>query len=282
MKKTGWIGLLLLAVLQAGAANVVKTEHIRSGWKFSSIMGPSRSDAGRDVQLTVRDNRPIASCVSMRGLNNGIMPRECRLLRDFFCFTNDNADGGKIVMDLGTTQPVSMINTYSAHGPVGGTTWCEEFDGSRGPQVYSVYGSAKESPDFDHLNSADWEHIADVDTRPSADSSWVGQYGVNISGENGAVMGAYRWIVWQVRPTLKPGADNPNWTDTWYAEFDVHTPQTAPQGGDFIFTGNQIDEIIVVYKTHFDIGFTHPAPEICQHLSHGDDRQCAEGDRRVG
>lgn len=61
---------------------------------------------------------------------------------------------------------------------------------------------------------------------------------------------------------LKPGADNPNWTDTWYAEFDVHTPQTAPQGGDFIFTGNQIDEIIVVYKTHFDIGFTHPAPEI--------------------
>ena len=225
-------------------------------------MGPSRSDAGRDVQLTVRDNRPIASCVSMRGLNNGIMPRECRLLRDFFCFTNDNADGGKIVMDLGTTQPVSMINTYSAHGPVGGTTWCEEFDGSRGPQVYSVYGSAKESPDFDHLNSADWEHIADVDTRPSADSSWVGQYGVNISGENGAVMGAYRWIVWQVRPTLKPGADNPNWTDTWYAEFDVHTPQTAPQGGDFIFTGNQIDEIIVVYKTHFDIGFTHPAPEI--------------------
>lgn len=257
------LGLVLVCMSMNAMANCrIKTEHIKKGWDFEHIMKPSRFDVGRNADIFVEGNEPIASCLSLKGLTNGIMPRECRLLRDFFCFTNANADGGKIIVDLKTVQPITMVNTYSAHGPVGGTTWCEEFDGSRGPQVYSVYGSAVVSPDFENLDTKDWTFIANVDTRPSDKENWVGQYGVNIEGKDGGILGNYRWIVFDVKSTLKKGADNPLWTDTWYAEIDVHTAETQKKGGDFIFTGNQLDEMIIVYKTHFDIGFTHPAPEI--------------------
>lgn len=260
MKNYFFIILLLVSTVYSTANKVVKVEHVKKEWNFTSIMKPSRSDiaSGADIQIIV--NKPIPSCLSLKGLTNGIMPRECRLLRDFFCFTNDNALGGKIILDLKKNTPVSMINTYSAHGPVGGTTWCEEFDGSRGPQVYSVYGSSRLNPDFNNLK--EWTHIADVDTRPAEVDDWVGQYGVNIQNSDSSLLGNFRWIIFDVKSTLKKGADNLSWTDTWYSEIDIHTPETQKQGGDFIFSGNQLDEIIVVYKTHFDIGFTHPAPEI--------------------
>ncbi len=260
MKNYFLIILLLVSTVYSTANNVVKVEHVKKEWNFTSIMKPSRSDIASGADVQIIGNKPIPSCLSLKGLTNGIMPRECRLLRDFFCFTNDNALGGKIILDLKKNTPVSMINTYSAHGPVGGTTWCEEFDGSRGPQVYSVYGSSRLNPDFNNLK--EWTHIADVDTRPAEVDDWVGQYGVNIQNSDSSLLGNFRWIVFDVKSTLKKGADNLSWTDTWYSEIDIHTPETQKQGGDFIFSGNQLDEIIVVYKTHFDIGFTHPAPEI--------------------
>lgn len=32
--------------------------------------------------------------------------------------------------------------------------------------------------------------------------------------------------------------------------------------GDFVPDGSQFKEIVLAYKSHFDIGFTYPAPEI--------------------
>ena len=165
-------------------------------------------------------------------------------------------------MDLGKVIPVAMINSYSAHGPVGGTTWCDEFDGSRGPQVYSLYGSNAIYPDFDNLTEKEWHKIADVDTRPDDDEKeWQGTYGVNIKNENGNLLGNFRWLVWDVKPTLKKGT-NPAWTNTWYCELDIHTPETIKNAGDAEMAGTQLEEIILAFKSHFDIGFTHPAPEI--------------------
>ena len=254
--------IIALSALQLKSQVVVVKEQISKGWNFSTIMRPSRNDAAINSKITIVGNQPIASCLSPNGLHNGVMPQENRLLRDFFCFTNENVNGGKIVIDLGKVIPVTMINSYSAHGPVGGTTWCNEFDGSRGPQVYSLYGSSSDKPDLDHLFAKGWIKIADVDTRPEGDKQeWQGSYGVNIKNENGSLIGNFRWIVWDVKPTLKKGTI-PDWTNTWYSELDVHTPETMKNGGDAVLAGTQLEEIIVAFKSHFDIGFTHPAPEI--------------------
>lgn len=241
---------------------VVVTEQIEKGWAFTKIMRPSKTDAARYSTITILGNKAISSCLSPDGLHNGVLPQECRLLRDFFCFSNDNANGGKIVMDLGKIIPVAMVNSYSAHRPVGGTTWCEEFDGSRGPQVYTLYGSSSLSPDFDNLERKEWIKIADVDTRPNTSGQgWGGQHGVNIKAAKGELLGRFRWLVWDVKPTLMLKV-KPSWTNTWYTELDVHTPETLKNGGDAILAGTQLEGITVAYKTHFDIGFTHPAPEI--------------------
>lgn len=255
----------LLLFFYSGNAQTVKTEHITgkemlTRWEFGTIMRPSKSDAASNSTITITGNKQLSSCLPPAALNNGVLPQETRLLRDFFCFM-DNTDGGKIVMDLGKVIPVAMVNTYSAHGPVIGTTWCEEFDGARGPQVYTLYGSAAQNPDAGNLKTTEWVKIADVDTRPSDDADWQGRYGVNISGENNKSLGDFRWLVWDVKPTFKPGTD-PIWTNTWFTELDVHTKETLANGGDAILAGTQLKEIIVAYKTHFDIGFTHPAPDI--------------------
>jgi len=239
----------------------VITEHGKNMWNFSSILRPSQSDAALHSKITVVGNKPLASCLSLDGMHNGVLPQENRLLRDFFCFEN-NSNGGKIVMDLGKEIPVAMINSYSAHGPVGGTTWCSEFDGSRGPQVYTLYATASLKPNFHNLSGKEWIKIAEVDTRPDNEKEdWQGTYGVNVKKADGSLLGNFRWIVWDAKPTMKKGT-RPEWTNTWYCELDVHTPETMEKAGDAIMAGTQLKEIILAFKSHFDIGFTHPAPEI--------------------
>lgn len=241
------------------AQPLLKQEHLSSGWNFSEIMRPARNDAARHSSIAISGEQMFSS-LSPNGLHIGVLPQENRLLRDFFCFGNQSK-GGKIIMQLDSLTPVVMVNTYSAHGPVGGTTWCNEFDGSRGPQVYTLYGSADLKPDFQSVPGNEWVKIADVDTRPSTDSGWEGTYGVNIRNADGSLLGKFRWLLWDVKPTLKPGS-NPEWTNTWYCELDVHTPATLKSAGDAVMAGAELDEIVMAFKSHFDIGFTHPAPEI--------------------
>ncbi len=256
------LGIAFIMMFTSGKAQtVVQKEHLKNGWVFTSISRPSKSDAAQHSKITIIGNKPLASCLSPDGLHIGVLPRENRLLRDFFCFTNDNSDGGKIIMDLGKIIPIAMVNSYSAHGPVGGTTWCNEFDGSRGPQVYTLFGSTSEKPGFENLSGKEWVKIADVDTRPDADKDWQGTYGVNIKNTDGSLLGNFRWLVWDTKPTLKEGT-KPEWTNTWYCELDVHTSETLENAGDAIMAGTQLKEIIMAFKSHFDIGFTHPAPEI--------------------
>jgi len=261
-QKVSLLIVFSLFSLFASSQVIVEKEHIKEGWGFKTISHPSKSDVAFHSKITVAGNKPIASCLSPDGMHNGVLPQENRLLRDFFCFTNDNSNGGKIVMDLGKLIPVAMVNSYSAHGPVRGTTWCNEFDGSRGPQVYTLYGSSSPNPDLNILTGKDWVKIADVDTRPDRENAdWQGTYGVSVRNENGALLGNFRWLVWDVKPTLKKGT-KPEWTNTWYCELDVHTPETMKDAGDAVLAGTQLEEIIMAFKSHFDIGFTHPAPEI--------------------
>jgi hypothetical protein len=276
--KTPIAFLALAFPFAASAAVTVQTEQIgiqradwnAPAWDFKIIGKPSQSAASRGAAITIV-GRPEASCLAPGALANGVMPQQTRLRRDFFTFAN-GTDGGLIVMDLGKVIAVAEINSYSAHGPVGGTTWAEEFDGVRGPQVYALYASAAARPDPRQLDGADWVKLADVDTRPKpAGAKWGGRWGINIRDDSGALLGRFRWLVWQVKPTLtmlapghvpRRGTTNPEWSNTWFAELDVHTPESLTRAGDFIPAGAQLKEVIVAYKTHFDIGFTHPAPEI--------------------
>jgi hypothetical protein len=236
-------------------------------WAFQRVQPPSRTTASHRARISIH-GRAEASCMAPQALVNGVMPQQTRLRRDFFAFAN-GTDGGLIVMDLGQVVPVAAVHSYSAHGPVGGTTWTEEFDGARGPQVYALFGSAAEAPDPATLERAAWTKIAEVDTRP-LQGPWGGRWAVSIRDDREGLLGQFRWLVWQVRRTIGPDTPNvpksrftrPEFSHTWFAGLEVHTRETLARAGDFIPAGTQLKEVIVAYKTHFDIGFTHAAPEI--------------------
>lgn len=271
------LSLFLLAPLQPinlFAQTKVVFERGNGSWKFPTIPRPSRSDIAHHSRISLAGNKGEMSCLSPDGLHNGVLPWEGKQTRDFFAFSNFNTDNGKIVMDLGKIQPVFAVVSYSWQAAYEGSRGQQTIsgagreilndgvNGARAPQVYTLYGSSAEHPDPYTLSAKAWVKIADVDTRPDKTGEhWDGQYASLIKDSQGQSIGNFRWLVWDVKRTLKPG-QTPAWTGTWYAELDVHTPETFKKAGDAVMAGAELDEIILSFKTHFDIGFTHPAPEI--------------------
>ena len=245
----------------AFAKVTVKTEQLNPAdpaWNFKTLPHPSRSDVSRDSRISIVGNRAEEACLSPDGLHNGVLPWQGKQTRDFFAFSNFNTNGGRIVMDLGKVQPVAAVAAYSWQSRYGPGF----IQGQRAPQIYALYGSAAANPDAAHLDSRGWVKIAEVDTRPNVTGKdWAGQHGSFIRDDAGALLGNFRWLVWDSRRTHMPGV-KPEYSSTWYAELDVHTAETLAKAGDAIMAGSELEEIVLSFKTHFDIGFTHPAPEI--------------------
>ncbi len=249
--------LMLLCTFQLNAQVEVIKEQVEQGWKFSRAMAPSKSDIALNAKVFIRGNKPMSSCLSPDGLHNGVLPQDGYQRFNYFCFTDENANGGEIVMDLGKVQPISVINSYSWH-----VKWYD--DGARGPQVYSIYGSADEKPDTYQIPGKVWTKIADVDTRPnSTGENWGGQHAVTIRHRNNKLLGKFRWLVWKVKPTLSPKQKD-RFTNTWFTELDVHTPETLAKSGDAVMSGTNLDTVFVIFKTHYDIGYTHLVKEVIQ------------------
>lgn len=234
------------------AAPEVKIEHGGESpkWPFRAIVGPSRSAASRDAKITVTANKPATACLAPDALRNGVMPWQCKQARDFFYLSDDNADDGQLTMDLGRVIPVAMVASYSGHNQ----SLFSNTGGARGPQVYALSGSA---------DGREWTTVADVDTRPNrTGDKWGGEWGVNVRDDKGGLLGNFRYLRFDIKRTRSPRQPRPEWTGTWYAEIDVHTPETLKTAGDAVLAGSDLGEIVVAYKTHFDIGFTHRAPDL--------------------
>ncbi len=246
---------VILFASQLKSQVVVLKEQIEQGWNFNTVMRPSKSSVALDAKVFIGRNRAMSSCLSPDGLHNGVLPQDGYQRFNYFCFTDENANGGTIVMDLGKVQPISAINSYSGHDK-----WVD--DGARAPQVYSLYASRADKPNISILSGKEWIKIADVDTRPNATGeNWGGQHGVTIKDKKGNLIGKYRWLVWDVKPTLSP-KQKARFTNTWFAELDVHTPETLKKSGDAILSGTALDSIFVIFKTHYDIGYTRLVKEV--------------------
>jgi alpha-mannosidase len=245
--------LLILGSLSAAHGEIiVKTEQINPAdpaWKFKTIPGPSKSDIATDAKVTIVGNQFEPAGGDGAVLVNGRLPNDSLDLSEEALLSNSNADGGRIVIDLGQVQPVAAVCSYSWH----------EYDadqGSRAPQVYTLYGSAAEKPDA--ANLGDWTKIAEVDTRPNrTGAKWNGQHGVFVSDSTGK-LGDFRYLLFAVQPTRSPRQADPAMTNTLFAEIDVHTAATLSKAGDAVVlpAPPKVTDVWVAFKTHFDIGYT--------------------------
>ncbi len=249
----GILTVLLLISTGLGAVTV-KTEQLNPAspkWQFKTIIGPSRSDIATSAQVTVVGNESDEQGGPASALVNGHVPAKSDDLSQCVFLNNGNANGGSFLIDLGKVQPIAAVNSYSWH----------EFtpdQGARGPQVYTLYGSAADKPDPANLTAPDWVKIADVDSRPNKTGEhWNGQHGVNITDTAG-LLGNFRYVLLAVQATHSPKESNAAWTNTMFTEVDVHTPDTLAKAGDAIVGSADIKvtDIWVVFKTHLDIGYT--------------------------
>jgi hypothetical protein len=216
------IPLLWIAAASHAEVRVLVERNVRDmenpDFKFKTIPPISDTDAGQDATIEVVDGKPDWGC-DPRQLIDGIGPGKAdEMSRSFFFGKNTN--GGRIHMDLAAIKPIAAVNTYSWN------------NGSRAPQVYTLYGSDGTGPTFlpspvlgTDPAAVGWKKIATVDTRPPdfmKKDGGGGQYAVHIAQEQGPI-GRYRYLLWDIKPTL----DQP-WASTVYAEFDVLVEDAPP------------------------------------------------------
>jgi hypothetical protein len=145
----------------------------------------------------------------LAALNDGRLPTgQDEPARNFFFLAG--TDGGRLRLDLGRKIAVERVGTYSWHG------------GSRGPQVYTLYGAAGTDPGFDgapargtNPTTVGWKQIADVDTRLDKGEGG-GRHGVSISARD-APLGDFRYLLLDIRPT----ENRDPFGNTFFSEIDV-------------------------------------------------------------
>ncbi|HEY1170468.1 MAG TPA: basic secretory protein-like protein [Verrucomicrobiae bacterium] len=203
---------LLAGSLSLSAEPKVVFEHDASGagFTFKRVPLPANNDAATEAKFVIVDGERDRNGGELAVLHDGKVPTgEDQPGANFFF--RAGIDGGRISVDLGRSVSVKQINSYSWHA------------GTRGPQVYKVYGASGEGQGFEAAprkgvspESCGWKLIASVDTRPK-DGDGGGQYAVAISDSKGEVLGDHRHLLFEISRT----EDRDAFGNTFFSEIDV-------------------------------------------------------------
>ena len=172
----GGLGVGLLLMMAVGAMGDVKVDvghndgdHATAEFKFKEVPAPVKTSAATKATFTIVDGVRDANGGGVDVLHDGKLPGEADEPTSNFFF-NAGTDGGRILIDLGSSISVKQVNTYSWHTD------------ARAPQVYTLYApdgtatgfDAKPGKDVDPVK-AGWKLVAKVDTRPK-EGEQGGQY----------------------------------------------------------------------------------------------------------
>ncbi len=190
----------------------------------TNIPGPARNDAAANARIRILSGVVDPNSGGIGKLRDGRVATEADQPDENFFF-DAGTDGGRLLFDLGRVVEVKQINTFSRH------------PGSRGPQVYKLFGSDGAAAGFverpqltTDLATSGWNHIANVDTRPKSGAAG-GQHNVSIS-ESSGVLGKFRYLLFDIART--DASDT--FANTFYSEIDVIengvTPTEAVAGDE--------------------------------------------------
>lgn len=204
--------VLLLGFVQAEVqvtADFCSSEDATAAFKFQKVPTPARNDAAAGAKFTLVDGRRDGNGGGLEKLHDGFLPTEEDQPRENFFFAA-GADGGRILVDLGSVIDVKQVNSYSWHPK------------ARGPQVYKLYAGDGRADGFNLQPKKDvdpkgcgWALVAEVSTRPKSGDGG-GQHGVSISDSAG-LLGKYRYLLLDVSQTT---TEDP-FANTFWSEIDV-------------------------------------------------------------
>ncbi len=178
-------------------------------FKFKEVPSPTARNAATGAKISIVEGEADEHGGGVEVLNDGKLPDdEDEPAANFFF--NAGTEGGRLLLDLGSSISVKAVNTYSWHA------------NTRGPQVYSLYAADGAAAGFNAKpgkgvdpTKVGWTLIAKVDTRPKA-GDVGGQYGVSISNTKG-VLGKFRYLLIAARRTE---ADD-GFGNTFFSEINV-------------------------------------------------------------
>jgi hypothetical protein len=202
-----------------------EADQATAAFKFKEVPAPAKSSAATNAKFTIVDGEKDPNGAELDALHDGKLPGEQDEPASNFFF-NDDTEGGRICIDLGSVIDVKQINTYSWHTD------------TRAPQVYSLYAADGTAAKFNASPAKDidpttcgWKLIANVDTRPKTGEPG-GQYGVSISDSSGS-LGKYRYLLLAASRTESDDA----FGNTFFSEISVidssellATPTVKPAG----------------------------------------------------
>jgi hypothetical protein len=223
------VGRLVVAAVGCGigpaaAAVQVKTEVSRDGGdgvSFREVPVAATDDAAAGAEFVLVDGERDRNGAGLEALNDGRLPGgDDDPGRNFFF--EAGTDGGRLKIDLGRAVRVKRVSTFSWH------------PGSRGPQVYTLYGAEGAEAALDLAPKRDidpakagWTEVASVDTRPGdADGEGDdggGRHGVAVAGDGGD-LGEFRYLLIDIRRT----EDADGFGNTFFSEIDV-VDASAPE-----------------------------------------------------
>ena len=212
---------------------------------------PQKDDLAKKAILSLvdgeRDNNggDLDKLTDGEGAKNADDPRGC------FFFAS-GTDGGRILLNLGKATDVKQVNTYSWHR------------GSRGPQVYKLYGSDGKMDGFAASPKrpidpagAGWKLIASVNAR--VEGAEGGQFAVSIE-EPAATLGTFQYLLFDVNRT----EDRDPFGNTFFSEIDVLDKPAAANADAPVAEVKQIlKSVEIAGGTRFTVETTE-APDLTE------------------
>jgi hypothetical protein len=208
------IAVCLFIAMDSLAAVKITIDHntgnnATAEFKFKRVPSPAKDDAARNAKLKLLVGQIDPSSGGLNALIDGNLPDDDDQPHANFFFSA-GSDGGRFLMDLGSSMEILEVNSYSWHSD------------TRAPQVYNLFASDGADPGFNPEPDSQtdpatcgWKLIATVDTRPNqGDSS--GQYGVSITDSTGN-LGKFRYLLFD----SIPAEDDDPWGNTFFSEIDV-------------------------------------------------------------
>ncbi len=204
-----WAGVAVAAQAQLKITIDHNTDaEATSAFGFKRVPAPAKDDAASQAKLTLVDGQIDSNGADLSALTDGLLPND-EDEPGANLFFNAGSWGGRFRFDLGSAIEIAQINSYSWH------------PGTRGPQLYKVYGSDGSDPGFNmgpkrgvDPAACGWKLIATVSTLPPQGEDG-GQYGVSIT--DAGSLGKYRYLLFDCYPSEA----NDNWGNTFYSEIDV-------------------------------------------------------------
>jgi hypothetical protein len=188
-----------------------ETEDATPAWKFRSVPYPSKGDLGQNATFTLVDGERDRNGGDLQVLCDGKVAAGEDEPRSSFFFAAGTS-GGRVLADLGRNTEVKRVATFSWH------------PGSRGPQVYRLFGAASATTNSGFnlrpVKTVDpatcgWKLLAQVDTRPK-DGQAGGQYGVNISSAGG-MLAKCQYLLFDIAST----DSDDSFGNTFFGEIDL-------------------------------------------------------------